>query len=34
MSYDFSWVDKLVEPLIATLNVDKAIEDNKGRHKS
>jgi hypothetical protein len=30
----FSWEEKLVAPLIATPNVDKAIEDKNGRQKS
>jgi hypothetical protein len=30
----FSWEEKLVAPLIATPNVDKAVEDKNGRQKS
>jgi hypothetical protein len=29
----FSWEEKLVAPLIAVPNVDKALEDKKGRAK-
>ncbi len=30
----FSWEEKLVAPLIATPNVDEAIEDKNGRQKT
>jgi hypothetical protein len=29
----FSWEEKLVAPLIATPNVDKAVEDKNGKQK-